>query len=177
MNRSQTFFNDSGVAGFTHRAFFKSMGYDDQDLNSPVIGICNTFSELNNCHRHFRELAEAVKRGVWQAGGFPLEFPTISDWSTNKDNWFHNCVFTLKGPDEALEFLVQCMHGKQQINDFSKIVKDSQPWEVKGLPCIIFNLWWQQTEDRTGNDFVYLFRLGPQKFAGRYTPAKRGSRR
>ena len=78
MNRSRTFFSQGGVAGFTHRAFIKSMGYDDLDLGRPLIGICNTFSEFNNCHRHFRELAEAVKRGVWQAGGFPLEFPTIS---------------------------------------------------------------------------------------------------
>jgi dihydroxy-acid dehydratase len=54
------------------------MGFDDDDMRKPVIGICNTFSEVNNCHRHFRELCEAVKRGVWQAGGFPLEFPTIS---------------------------------------------------------------------------------------------------
>src|SRR5688572_12627527 len=54
------------------------MGYDDADIDRPVIGICNTFSDFNNCHRHFGELAEAVKRGVWQAGGFPLEFPTIS---------------------------------------------------------------------------------------------------
>jgi dihydroxy-acid dehydratase len=78
MSRSQTFFGESGVAGFTHRAFVKSMGYDDADMARPIIGICNTYSELNNCHRHFRELAEAVKRGIWQAGGFPLEFPTIS---------------------------------------------------------------------------------------------------
>lgn len=77
-SRSGTYFSESGVAGFTHRAFTKSMGYDDEDMRRPVIGICNTFSELNNCHRHLRELAEAVKRGVWQAGGFPLEFPTIS---------------------------------------------------------------------------------------------------
>jgi dihydroxy-acid dehydratase len=76
--RSKTFFSETGVAGFTHRAFTKSMGYDDLDMSRPVIGICNTYSELNNCHRHFRELAEAVKRGVWQAGGLPLEFPTIS---------------------------------------------------------------------------------------------------
>ena len=78
MNRSRAFFNEDGVAGFTHRAFIKSMGYDDLDISRPMIGICNTFSELNNCNRHLRELAEAVKRGVWQAGGFPLEFPTIS---------------------------------------------------------------------------------------------------
>jgi dihydroxy-acid dehydratase len=77
-SRSRTFFNEGGVAGFTHRAFTKSMGYDDVDMNRPLIGICNTFSELNNCNRHLKEIAEAVKRGVWQAGGLPLEFPTIS---------------------------------------------------------------------------------------------------
>lgn len=77
-SRSRSFFEENGVAGFTHRAFTKSMGYDDSDMERPIIGICNTFSELNNCNRHLRELAEAVKRGVWQAGGFPLEFPTIS---------------------------------------------------------------------------------------------------
>jgi dihydroxy-acid dehydratase len=54
------------------------MGFDDEDLQRPVIGICNTYSELNNCNNNLREVAEAVKRGVWQAGGFPLEFPTIS---------------------------------------------------------------------------------------------------
>ena len=78
IRRSQGFFNARGVAGFTHRAFTKAMGYDDEDMSRPVIGICNTFSELNNCNVHLRQLAEAVKRGVWQAGGFPLEFPTIS---------------------------------------------------------------------------------------------------
>jgi len=77
-SRSDTFFNEQGVSGFIHRAFTRSMGYDDVDMSKPVIGICNTYSELNNCNRHLRELAEAVKRGVWQAGGFPLEFPTIS---------------------------------------------------------------------------------------------------
>ena len=77
-SRSETFFNEPHVAGFTHRAFTKAMGFDDADMTRPVIGICNTFSELNNCNSHLRELAEAVKRGVWQAGGFPLEFPTIS---------------------------------------------------------------------------------------------------
>jgi dihydroxy-acid dehydratase len=76
--RGSGFFGEPGVAGFTHRAFTKSMGYDDEDLRRPIIGIANTFSELNNCHRHFRELCEAVKRGVLQAGGTPLEFPTIS---------------------------------------------------------------------------------------------------
>lgn len=77
-SRSTAFFNEPHVAGFTHRAFTKAMGYDDEDMARPVIGICNTYSELNNCNSHLREVAEAVKRGVWQAGGFPLEFPTIS---------------------------------------------------------------------------------------------------
>ncbi|MGN6697247.1 MAG: dihydroxy-acid dehydratase, partial [Thermomicrobiales bacterium] len=78
LSRSGTFFGESGVAGFTHRAFTKAMGFGDEDMSRPVIGICNTYSELNNCHRNLRDVAEAVKRGVWQAGGFPLEFPTIS---------------------------------------------------------------------------------------------------
>jgi len=77
-SRSQTFFGEGGVAGFTHRAFTKQMGYDDEDMSRPLIGICNTWSELNGCNKGLRDVAEAVKRGVWQAGGFPLEFPTIS---------------------------------------------------------------------------------------------------
>jgi dihydroxy-acid dehydratase len=76
--RSGAFFDQEGVGGFVHRAFTKSMGFDDADIGKPVIGICNTYSEVNNCNRHLREIAEAVKRGVWQAGGLPLEFPTIS---------------------------------------------------------------------------------------------------
>lgn len=76
--RSASFFAEPGVAGFTHRAFTKAMGYDEVDMARPLIGICNTFSELNNCHSNLRELADAVKRGVLMAGGFPLEFPTIS---------------------------------------------------------------------------------------------------
>ena len=77
-SRSVSFFTEGHVAGFTHRAFTKSMGFDDDDMQRPLIGICNTYSELNNCNSHLNQLAEAVKRGVWQAGGFPLEFPTIS---------------------------------------------------------------------------------------------------
>ena len=64
--------------GFVRRAFAKSMGLDDTDLARPIIGIAQTQSDLNNCNNNFRELAEYVKRGVWQAGGTPLEFPTIS---------------------------------------------------------------------------------------------------
>ncbi|MGI9147616.1 MAG: IlvD/Edd family dehydratase [Chloroflexota bacterium] len=77
--RSGAFFGERGTpAGFTARAFTKAMGFTQADLDKPVIGIAQTWSEFNNCNHHFRELAEAVKRGVWQEGGFPLEFPTIS---------------------------------------------------------------------------------------------------
>lgn len=64
--------------GLTRRAWAKASGFDDIDLDKPLIGIAQTWSELNHCHIHFRELALAVKRGVWQAGGWPVEFPTIS---------------------------------------------------------------------------------------------------
>jgi dihydroxy-acid dehydratase len=64
---------------FARRAWMRSEGFGpDVFQNKPVIGICNSWSELNNCNVHLRTVAEAVKRGVWAAGGFPLEFPTIS---------------------------------------------------------------------------------------------------
>jgi dihydroxy-acid dehydratase len=56
----------------------KNQGWPHDVFSRPVIGICNTWSELNPCNTHFRELAEWVKRGVWEAGGFPLEFPVMS---------------------------------------------------------------------------------------------------
>ena len=73
-----TSYGDAGFTQFMRRSFAKGMGLTDADLDRPVIGICNSWSELNHCNRHLRELAEAVKRGVWAAGGLPLEFPTIS---------------------------------------------------------------------------------------------------
>ena len=76
--RSQSFFNEDGVSGLTHRAFTAAMGYDSADMSRPLIGIGNTWSELNPCNSHLRQISEAVKRGILQAGGFPLEFPTIS---------------------------------------------------------------------------------------------------
>lgn len=60
------------------RALIKSMGYTDEDLERPIVGIVNTWAETNPGHYHFRQLAEAVKRGVWAAGGFPLEVNTMS---------------------------------------------------------------------------------------------------
>ena len=62
----------------TRRGHLRAMGYTDYDMERPIIGVCNPWSELNPGHWHFRTLADAVKRGIWAAGGFPLEFPTIS---------------------------------------------------------------------------------------------------
>lgn len=77
--RSRGWFGKSGKDGFIYRAWMKNQGYPSDEFEGrPVIGICNTFSELTPCNGHFRELAESVKRGVWEAGGFPLEFPVMS---------------------------------------------------------------------------------------------------
>jgi dihydroxy-acid dehydratase len=73
-----TWYGDADFSTFMRRAFAKGMGLTDEDLKKPIIGICNSWSELNHCNSHLREVAAAVKRGVLQAGGIPLEFPTIS---------------------------------------------------------------------------------------------------
>jgi L-arabonate dehydrase len=77
--RSQAWFGKNDRDGFVHRSWIKNQGYPHDELDGrPVIGICNTWSELTPCNGHFRELAEFVKRGVYEAGGFPLEFPVMS---------------------------------------------------------------------------------------------------
>jgi dihydroxy-acid dehydratase len=77
--RSARWFGGQDLAGFIHRASLHAEGISRAALvGRPVVGICNSWSELVNCNLHFRSLAEAVKRGVLQAGGLPLEFPTIS---------------------------------------------------------------------------------------------------
>jgi dihydroxy-acid dehydratase len=77
--RSSDWFGRSDKMGFVHRSWFRTQGYpDDYFVNKPVIGICNTWSELTPCNSHLRDLAEIVKRGVIEAGGFPLEFPVTS---------------------------------------------------------------------------------------------------
>ena len=81
--RSAEWFGKADKDGFTHRSWMKNQGIpDDQFDGRPVIGICNTWSELTPCNAHFRELAEKVKRGVLEAGGFPLEFPVTSTGET-----------------------------------------------------------------------------------------------
>ena len=77
--RSQAWFGSTDRDGFIHRSWMKNQGHPGHLFDGrPVIGICNTWSELTPCNAHFRDLAEFIKRGVYEAGGFPLEFPVTS---------------------------------------------------------------------------------------------------
>ncbi|KSU82126.1 dihydroxy-acid dehydratase [Fictibacillus enclensis] len=77
-NKKLTSYGDPGFSEFIRQAFNRHLGFDQEDFKKPVIGICNTKSEINRCHTHIGPLIEAVKKGVLMAGGIPLEFPTIS---------------------------------------------------------------------------------------------------
>jgi len=76
--RGLTNYGDKDFSVYLRKSFAASMGYSKEVLNKPIVGIANSYSGFNNCHRHFPELLEAVKRGVLMAGGLPIEFPTIS---------------------------------------------------------------------------------------------------
>ncbi len=77
--RSYRWLGPETLRAFGHRSRLKQFGYDSEDwAGKPVIGIINTWSEINPCHGHLRERAEDVKRGIWQAGGFPIELPAMS---------------------------------------------------------------------------------------------------
>lgn len=82
--RSQAWFGKADKDGFIHRSWMKNQGLPHHLFDGrPVIGICNTWSELTPCNAHFRELAEYVKKGVYEAGGFPVEFPVMSLGESN----------------------------------------------------------------------------------------------
>jgi dihydroxy-acid dehydratase len=78
LSRGLTNYGDKDFSIYLRNSFAASMGYSPEVLKRPIVGIANSFSGFNNCHRHFPELVEAVKRGVLLGGGLPLEFPTIS---------------------------------------------------------------------------------------------------
>src|SRR5437763_8898964 len=71
-------YGDPSFSLYLRKAFIKSMGYSDDALDRPIVGITNTFSDFNPCHGNVPDLIAAVKRGVMLAGGLPMEFPTIS---------------------------------------------------------------------------------------------------
>jgi L-arabonate dehydrase len=82
--RSQQWFGTTDKNGFMYRSWMKNQGIPDHEFDGrPIIGICNTWSELTPCNAHFRKLAEHVKRGVYEAGGFPVEFPVFSNGESN----------------------------------------------------------------------------------------------
>ena len=77
--RSYRWLGRDDLRSFGHRSRLRQLGYDRADwVGKPVIGILNTWSDINACHGHLRERAEEIKRGVWQAGGFPIELPAMS---------------------------------------------------------------------------------------------------
>ena len=77
--RSQAWYGKLDKDGFIHRSWMKNQGFPDHVFDGrPIIGICNTWSELSPCNSGLRDLAEGVKRGIWEAGGFPVEFPVTS---------------------------------------------------------------------------------------------------
>ncbi|MGI1661907.1 IlvD/Edd family dehydratase [Palleronia sp. KMU-117] len=81
--RSSNWYGKLDKDGFIHRSWMKNQGFPDHVFDGrPIIGICNTWSELNPCNHGLRDLAEAVKRGVWEMGGFPVEFPVSSTGET-----------------------------------------------------------------------------------------------
>src|SRR6201996_3063438 len=78
LRRGLTNYGDRDFSAYLRRSFASSMGYSREMLDRPIIGIAHSASGFNNCHRHFPEMIEAVKRGVFAAGALPIEFPTIS---------------------------------------------------------------------------------------------------
>jgi dihydroxy-acid dehydratase len=97
--RSARWFAPDDLRSFGHRSRTKQMGFDSEDFSGkPVIGILNTWSDLNTCHTHFRERAEEVKRGVWQAGGFPVEIPimTLSETFMKPTSMFYRNLVALE---------------------------------------------------------------------------------
>ena len=82
--RSQAWFGTTDKNGFMYRSWMKNQGIPDHQFDGrPVIGICNTWSELTPCNAHFRKIAEHVKKGILEAGGFPVEFPVFSNGESN----------------------------------------------------------------------------------------------
>lgn len=82
--RSAQWFGTADKNGFMYRSWMKNQGIPDHEFQGkPIIGICNTWSELTPCNAHFRKIAEHVKKGVLEAGGFPVEFPVFSSGESN----------------------------------------------------------------------------------------------
>src|SRR5664279_4333282 len=78
LRKGLTSYGDAGFSLFLRKTFIKAMGYSEDALNRPIVGITNTYSDFNPCHGNVPQLIEAAKRGVMLAGGLPMVFPTIT---------------------------------------------------------------------------------------------------
>src|SRR5919107_1804905 len=78
LRKGLTSYGDAGFSLFLRKAFIKAMGYSDDALDRTIVGITNTFSGYNACHKNVPDIIEAIKRGVMLAGGLPIEFPVVS---------------------------------------------------------------------------------------------------
>lgn len=76
--KNATSYGDAGFSEYIRMAFQRNLGFDEEDYDKPIIGICNTKSEINRCHAHLDPIISSIKNGILMAGGIPLEFPTIS---------------------------------------------------------------------------------------------------
>ena len=104
--RSARWFAPDDLRSFGHRSRIKQMGYDTPEYQGkPVIGVINTWSDMNTCHTHFRDRAEDVKRGVWQSGGFPMEIPVmaISETFTKPTSMYYRNLLAME-----VEELLRC---------------------------------------------------------------------
>ena len=100
--RSHRWFGPDDLRSFGHRSRAKQMGFSREDWEGkPVIGILNTWSDLATCHTHFRQRAEEVKRGVWQAGGFPVEIPvmTLSESFMKPSSMFYRNLASMEAEE------------------------------------------------------------------------------
>src|SRR3989442_12336768 len=94
LRKGLTSYGDAGFSLFLRKAFIKAMGYSDDALERPIVGITNTYSDYNPCHGNVPAIIEAVKRGVMLAGAMPMVFPTIS---VHESFWHPTSMF-LRNP-------------------------------------------------------------------------------
>ena len=90
MKNGLTNYGDPEFSVYIRKAFAKAMGYSDEELDRPIVGIINTFSGFNSCHHNFADLIEAVKRGVLSHGGLPIEFPDDFAWRDVHSTYHHD---------------------------------------------------------------------------------------
>ena len=96
--RSQRWYGPFDMRGISHRARSRQMGFSSEDFaGKPKIGILNTWSDMTPCNGHLRELAEKVKAGIWEAGGFPVEVPVFSA----SENTFRPTAMMFRNPQRA----------------------------------------------------------------------------